>query len=214
MLSDGRKDNILFIVIPNKRGSIGFSVQMVGVTGITEYSSGVKGSDFSWDNSVYYFSYSKKLTDNFQYGLNLKYFSSKLKDSKATGFGFDFGAKTYFSKKITFGFVIKDIVSSIKWDTDTTDEIPLFIKTGITIKLFDYKLLVNTDLGKVEGEKDYRYSVGSEYWATKGFAFRVGMSEKGISAGMTINFKKFDIEYAFSDEDISSKQLLTISLKF
>ncbi|RLD17471.1 MAG: hypothetical protein DRI36_03660 [Caldiserica bacterium] len=212
ILSDGRNDNLVLVALP--KTGIGFLFEMVGVGDVHGYENGVPSGEFNWDNQVFNITYSKAITDGVQWGLTLKYVMSKLKDEKASSFGFDFGVKAYPSKKISFGFVIKDVASSLKWSTGAKDEIPIYVRSGITFKLLNYKLLTSFDIGKVEGEDKMRYSFGAEYWLAKSFAVRSGYSDNGFSAGISIGIKKLLLEYSFSDEDLSSRQILSLSLKF
>jgi len=202
VLSNDRSLNWLAYGIPLTQSAIGLSVLMSGVSDIPEVTGGTPtGSSFSSSDLVGYLTYSRRASENVGIGLNLKILKSKIDDTSATGFGFDFGVKAKASSRLSVGFVVQDVLTSLKWDTNP----PSVVKLGLSCSLLENKLYALLDMSKISDKDDLKVNGGLEYRISP-VCLRSGWDDDNITAGFGLAIGSLDFNYALRFDDMEANE--------
>lgn len=165
---------------------------------------------------AFYFSYARKGSAYFSYGVNLKILRRENGESSATGIGFDVGAQYLLAEKLTVGANFQDITTTlVAWNSGTNELISPTLKLGsaYAIDAFDGRFTpaFDTDI-RFEGRKSasnahlgamsFDFHTGLEFDFRNLVALRAGYSELGsFNIGAGIHLPKFDIDYSFAKFD-------------
>jgi len=181
--------------------------------------AGIDPSKVTYFNAAdwaFYFSYSKKATDRFSYGANIKFIRRELGDASATGVGFDLGAQYLVSDHFLIGANAQDLTTTlVAWNTGTNELITPTLKTGSAylIDMFGGRLTPAFDIdfrfeGRTSASNAHigRISIdfhsGIEFDFRNLVALRAGYSDIGsLNFGTGIHLPKFDIDYSFAKFD-------------
>ena len=165
---------------------------------------------------AFYFTYSKKESDFFSYGANVKFIRRELGDNSATGIGFDAGIRFTPFENAIIGVNLQDITTTLlAWDTGTNELISPTMKIGTAygIDAFDGRFTPVVDFDvRFEG-REYASTVnlgpvsfdvhsGLEFQYRSVLALRVGYSDiKQITFGGGLQLPKLAIDYTFAKFD-------------
>jgi len=163
-----------------------------------------------------YFTFSKKHSDVFSYGANLKLIRRDLGDNSGTGIGFDFGALYNPIGNLFIGANLQDITTTlIAWNTGTNELISPTAKVGAgyAIELLGGRFIPAVDFDiRFEGRKfastahigpaSLDLHAGLEYDFKNLIAIRVGYNDvKQLTFGVGVHLPKLDIDYSFAKFD-------------
>lgn len=162
---------------------------------------------------AFYFSYAKKLSESFAYGVNLKIIRRELADASATGLGFDVAAQYRLNERFILGANFQDITTTlVAWNTGTNELITPTLKLGsayliealsgifaptvdVDVRFENRKTASQAHLGAMS----FDFHSGLEFDFKNIFALRAGYSEIGsLNFGAGIHLPKFDIDYSFA----------------
>ncbi|HQT90808.1 MAG TPA: PorV/PorQ family protein [Candidatus Kryptobacter bacterium] len=153
--------------------------------------------------------YSRKLSENFSFGVNGKYVNDQIKNSSASAFAFDVGtlydvgilsigaAVSNFGTKMQMGGSDLTLVTPVGNDPNVVTtlqtqayDLPLRLRVGVAFHLIHTEmnnLVVASDV--VHSNDNYEYvNVGGEYRWNNVISLRAGYSELGVpdrEAGLT-----------------------------
>lgn len=234
------------------KSSLGFSVIRLGVDGIKETAlrnpdiglgetyvdeNGqlVRNTPFEIDtfgatDYALYLTYSKRVSQTFSYGGNVKLINRSIGDNSAWGVGFDVGFLFNPVSKLLVGVNMQDVTSTmLAWDTGRRELIIPSIRAGVT-----YPVAFSTLGGQIQPSVDFIFrfenrqeaalanlgrnsldiSMGWEYKYQDAFSLRFGFSDLGQSAteiqqaglgqftaGVGLHFPKLHVDYAFLGHD-------------
>jgi len=211
--------------------SIGFSVIRLGVDDISNTNgalidlngNGLLDEGERLDNSkityfnaadwAFYFTYSKKYSDDFSYGASVKFIRRELGDNSATGLGFDVGLWYMPFENVVLGANLQDITTTfLAWDTGTNELISPTMKVGSAyfIDAFGGRLAPAIDFDIRFENRRYastahlgRVSLdlhsGLEFQFKNIVAFRMGYNDvKQWSMGAGVRLPKLNIDYSFA----------------
>ncbi|MCP3966528.1 MAG: PorV/PorQ family protein [Lentisphaerae bacterium] len=178
------------------------------------------GSAFGYKAMAVYLSTAYRITDNFSAGITGKIIQEKLYSKQASGYGLDAGLMYKPSEHISFGLNVQNLIRpQLEWDTASknVDSIPLNIKTGSAISLFNNTLIVLTDLN-FRKNRPVIINVGVEYWLNRYLAVRSGVEivsdqlsvigkrisklEK-VSCGVGLVLNPVRLDFSWSNNDLS-----------
>jgi hypothetical protein len=160
-----------------------------------------------------YFTYSKRMSNNLTYGINLKILRRGLEVASATGIGFDVGV--FYSPRENW-FVAanaQDVTTTlIAWSTGTNELISPTLKLGTAyfIDLFQGRFAPTMDVDvRFEnrqfasiahlGPISFDPHMGLEFDYKNTVALRIGYSDvKQLTLGAGIHLRKLDIDYSFA----------------
>lgn len=164
-----------------------------------------------------YLTYSKKQSERFSYGVNLKVISRSIDDGSAWGIGFDVGAIYNVNSKFRVGANLQDISTTyLAWNTGRKElitptakvggsyDIEIF-KTGRITPAVDFDVRFENrkfaSLAHV-GPVSFDMHAGLEYGFKDLFAIRVGYNDvKQLTLGAGIKLPKLNIDYSFAKFD-------------
>ncbi len=181
--------------------------------------AGIDPSKVTYFNAAdwaFYLSYSKRASDRFSFGANVKLIRRGLGDASATGIGFDLGAQYAVTDRFLLGANAQDVTTTlVAWNTGTNELITPTLKTGSAylLDIFGGTLTPALDIDfRFEGRKaesnahvgriSMDFHSGIEFDFRKLVAIRAGYSDIGsMNVGTGIHLPKFDIDYSFAKFD-------------
>ncbi len=195
------------------------------------------GRDFGATEMALGASVSNELGEGFEYGFNAKLIYSSLDDYSSSGLAFDGGIiySPDFINDFHFGVSVTNLGFILSSYTDAKQKMPLFVRLGFSKKLEHLPLLFTASLNDLTlntGETAdiiKRFSLGGEFDISKVIRFRLGYdnginqsvkplsgrSFGGVSAGLGILWKKFRIDYAYSEfGDLGAQNRFGITGRF
>lgn len=201
--------------------SLGLLYMDYGDFEATDENAQPLGRQFSANDFSLGIGIANHLDEQFSYGVNLKYAFSKLEDYNASAFAFDFGLywAVPFTDDFSFAVTLMNIGRQFKYYQDTKESLPVNFRIGISKKLAHLPLEYAVSLNElnVETEKALdklkRFSIGGEFTLNEKLRLRLGYNNDlhsnvesndeyrfgGVSVGFGIYFKKFRIDYAYSN---------------
>ncbi|MBC8526387.1 MAG: PorV/PorQ family protein [Candidatus Cloacimonetes bacterium] len=166
-------------------------------------------------NSDYagYFALSSKLSSKLSFGISSKIIYKDIGVTSASGLGLDIGFLFNANKKIRFGLNLRDILSTtIWWNNGTTEKVNpnIFVGVGMDF-LFPIlarpaTLSLQTDIffedrdfaAQLHYKKaSFDFHSGLKIKFAEFLSICCGIDRKNPTAGLTISYKKFSLNYAF-----------------
>jgi hypothetical protein len=239
MENQGEYDNVIgFAFIRMATGDI--PVTQAGSDTIpgTNYTEIIYKGTARFTAASYLFSYGRRITDWFSFGLTGKVVDMDLYTHNGTGYGLDVGlllkkpgvSNTLYSTP-SLGILVQDIsVTKINWDTDFTDKISPTIRGGVTFRLFGssepggwipQEGISLTAEGaqqiKMGRQKDWHnpeIHLGCEWKLVDLVPLRVGWDDGNLTAGIGFITKHIGVDYGFvSHEELKTTHRIGLTLK-
>jgi hypothetical protein len=158
-------------------------------------------------------SYAKSLTQNFAFGINVKYVEENLVFAKAVAIVFDGGINYNTGyKSIQIGASIKNFGPDVKY-IDKAYPIPQTLNIGASANVIGptgKNLLIDSDVHTLVFAYDMiqprdfsqEHAVGMEYSYNKMVSLRIGYKfngdQEGLSAGLGLLYQSLRVDYAYS----------------
>lgn len=183
------------------------------VTSIT----GPDGSSFSDNETAFYLSYSRAVTENVRVGANLKLISHTLAEASATGFGIDLGVLAKLNDQFSAGLVLQDAVAPKITLASRSDTYPGKLKLGVAYKIIP-ALTVSPEINYTY-DKSVQFTGGAEWDVYKNIVtLRGGYNTVSTSPsfGVGINYMDVHLDYSYNvNKDLGgvNKFGFVISLK-
>ncbi len=165
---------------------------------------------------AFYFTYSKKQSDEFSYGANVKIIRRDLGDASATGVGLDIGLWYTPFENVQLGANLQDVTTTfLAWSTGRNELISPTMKIGsayfieafggrfapaidFDVRFENRKYASTAHLGRVS----FDVHSGLEYQFKDLVALRVGYSDvKQLTMGAGVRLPKLNIDYSFAKFD-------------
>jgi hypothetical protein len=232
LMHDARYGNLVnydygSVAIPfGKNASFGFSVIRMGVDDIADtrnaYDSVNQRLDldkityFNTSDYAFYLTYSKKHSEKFSYGANLKIIRRNIAEESAWGLGFDVGVAYNPLSKLLLGLNFQDITTTyMSWTTGKKELITPTAKLGaayifdffkgtiipaadVDVRFENRQKSANAYIGPVS----FDFHLGLEYNFQNLFSIRAGYNEIGnLTLGAGIKLPKINIDYSFAKFD-------------
>ncbi len=217
-----------------KNASLGFSVIRMGIDDIADTRNALidlngngildpgerldedKISYFNSSDYAFYFTYSKKASDKFSYGANLKVLRRNIAESSAWGLGFDVGVNYNPFGRFFLGANLQDLTTTyLSWSTGKKETITPTAKIGTAYSIdalggfitpavdFDVRFegrkeSANANLGNVS----FDMHAGLEYSFKNLISVRTGYNDLGnLTLGAGVKLPKINIDYSFAKFD-------------
>lgn len=169
---------------PRSSAGISLGVINAGVSKIDAIDNqGFKTGDLSTSENQFFVSVANKFSSKLAIGINAKFYYHKLyKDITTTSFGLDVGAIYLVNNSIAISFVLVDMNSKYKWDTNpiyeangtsTTDKFPFTKKIGISYNNLIENLLLGAEF-VFDNEHSQIVRFGTEYNLYENLFLRAG----------------------------------------
>lgn len=202
------KSNFVGIKTASEKNAYGLAVRLHNVDGIelrddipTDLPFGETTANFLVAN----FTYSRKHSEFWDYGISLKYLYEDIYRYSAKGFGIDLGTKIHLlEKNLNFGLSVLNLGIMEKLDTERTD-LPKSINFG-----FDYRFLELMESANLVLAADYQNDFGNGTFYKTGLeidyketlfirsGYRIGYEALGFSAGFGLNWLSYSLDYSFT----------------
>jgi hypothetical protein len=165
---------------------------------------------------AFYFTYSRKESDEFSYGANIKLIRRELGQNAATGVGLDIGLWYTPFENMVLGANFQDVTTTfLAWNTGTNELISPTMKVGsayfieafggrfapaidFDIRFENRRYASTANLGPVS----FDLHSGMEFQFKNLVALRVGYSDvKQLTMGAGVQLPKLNIDYSFAKFD-------------
>jgi len=165
---------------------------------------------------AFYATYSRRQSEDFSYGANVKFIRRELGENAATGIGFDIGLWYAPFENVMLGLNLQDITTTfLAWDTGTNELISPTMKIGsayaiealggrflpavdFDIRFEDRRYASTANLGPVS----FDLHSGLEFEFKNVLALRVGYSDvKQFTVGGGLQLPKVAVDYSFAKFD-------------
>lgn len=219
-LSEGREYSYFGIVNPSSSGVFALSYAPAKIGGLENYdNSGKFIGYFDYNYTGYLFSYATCERPGINTGISVGYYKEETLDSSGKAWGIDLGvlydvpkvSAPFDSAKI--GMVVQNVTGSkIKWKntpTNPSEKIATNFKIGISGKLLEEKMIIALDYGEKDGTR-----FGAEYWLKEMLGVRAGSSAGNKTFGASFKMQKYQIDYAYVEEELDNGQRVSFTVRF
>lgn len=171
-------------------------------------------SYFSDTEKATFGSYARKLGNGIYGGVNIKYLSHDLFRNSASGWGLDLGFLYEANENTMVGLSVRDIGSSLKWDTDSghRDNLPTTTTLGVAYQARD-NLLLAADVNKVS-DMNPKLFAGAEYWMQEYVALRLGSNDGDLTLGASFKLDTWRFDYSYADEVLGDAHRISATKSF
>jgi len=185
-----------------------------------------KVTEFSNTDWAFYGTFSKKQSDNFYWGANVKVISRSLAEYSALGIGFDVGALYEPSDNLYLGANLMDITTTlIAWDGGSNELVSPTAKLGVAygFEFLGGRFLPALDLDlRFEnrqfastfsvGPVSFDVRAGMEYNFRNLFMIRAGYTDvKQFTAGAGVKLPKLNIDYSYAQFSGAEEETLGVT---
>ncbi|HUW23744.1 MAG TPA: tetratricopeptide repeat protein, partial [bacterium] len=137
-------------------------------------------------------------------GISLKLINQNFADHSDMGFGTDAGILYKPLSALSLGLNLQNMIKpKLKLKTDT-DTYPLSLNLGASYKMFSDNLILAIDTQNTE-HQSFKMHYGAEYCLLHLLAFRAGIDETEITAGLGFRWGNFQADYAYAYHDAWGK---------
>ncbi|MGD0589415.1 MAG: PorV/PorQ family protein [Bacteroidota bacterium] len=198
--------------IPDSRNAL-VDRNQNGILDSTDYIDPSKVTYFNSADWALYFTYSKRVSNNLTYGINLKILRRGLEVASATGIGFDIGVLYSPRENWFVAANVQDVTTTlVAWSTGTNELISPTLKLGTAyfIDLFQGRFAPTIDVDvRFEnrqfasianlGPISFDPHMGLEFDYKNTVALRIGYNDvKQLTLGAGLHLRKLDIDYSFA----------------
>ena len=198
--------------IPDSRNAL-VDRNQNGILDSTDFIDPSKVTYFNSADWALYFTYSKRVSDDLTYGINLKILRRGLEVASATGIGFDIGVLYSPRENWFVAANMQDVTTTlVAWSTGTNELISPTLKLGTAyfIDLFQGRFAPTIDVDvRFEnrqfasiahlGPISFDPHMGLEFDYKNTVALRIGYNDvKQLTLGAGLHLRKLDIDYSFA----------------
>jgi len=204
-------------------GALGLGLLTAGMSDIEQRDvDGTYMGDFDYGDLALMF-HGAYAADMFAVGATFKYLSQGHDadiegDDSVSGISFDVGGIAQPTEWMRLGLALRDFASDVG-DYDDANELPMNLRGGIALMPMQ-GFTFGFDLDKVIDEDDLFYHAGAEYAFPLsedfGGAFRLGLNDGNMTAGLGVRVKFLEFDYAFVEEpnDFGESHRMGVTLNF
>jgi hypothetical protein len=198
--------------IPDSRNAL-VDRNQNGILDSTDFIDPSKVTYFNSADWALYFTYSKRVSDDLTYGINLKILRRGLEVASAIGIGFDIGVLYSPRENWFVAANVQDVTTTlIAWSTGTNELISPTLKLGTAyfLNLFNgcFAPTIDVDIRFENrqfasiahlGPISFDPHMGLEFDYKNTVALRIGYNDvKQLTLGAGLHLRKLDIDYSFA----------------
>jgi len=198
--------------IPDSRNAL-VDRNQNGILDSTDFIDPSKVTYFNSADWALYFTYSKRVSNDLTYGINLKILRRGLEVASATGIGFDIGVLYSPRENWFVAANVQDVTTTlVAWSTGTNELISPTLKLGTAyfLNLFNGRFAPTIDVDiRFEnrqfasiahlGPISFDPHMGLEFDYKNTAALRIGYNDvKQLTLGAGLHLRKLDIDYSFA----------------
>ncbi|MFH1352176.1 MAG: PorV/PorQ family protein [bacterium] len=188
-----------------KTDSLGVSVRYIHMGKIESFDKDdIQLEDAEAYSLAFILAGSRKFSEKFYSGSNIKIIQRKLDEESALGVALDFGF-LYKPGLLQLGLAVQNLGTGGAFISEA-DSLPVNIKTGIACRLFEKKLILGLDFNMPSDENSYaglgaEYSLGSILLLRAGYNMR-DSAGSGLSLGFGVKSSGWLIDFAYIPDDV------------
>jgi TolA-binding protein len=188
----------------DRSGTLGLGIVNLHSSNFNYNTSGEDEGTFSENETAFILSYGRKVVNDLSCGIGLKLINQNFADHSDMGFGTDAGILYKPLSALSLGLNLQNMIKpKLKLKTDT-DTYPLSLNLGASYKMFNDNMTLSIHAQKTEHQY-FKIHYGSEYCLLHLLAFRAGIDETEITAGLGFRLGNFQIDYAYAYHDAWGK---------
>jgi len=185
---------------PTRFGSVGLNMAYLSVGDIyvVKDATGQTGEKFEDKELGVIASYARRITNEIQLGLNLKFVRQSIWDKYGSGIGSDLGMLYKSFYNFTLGVTLQDLIKPDITLLKAVNSPPRKLRLGGSYKLMDDRVLLAVGIDKAGG-RSAKFHFGAEARPLKDMAFRAGYTtDTGeMSAGVGFRVSLIQLDYGF-----------------
>lgn len=160
--------------------------------------------------------YGKQVTNKLSMGFAAKKISNTVDTFSQSFMALDASIFSKVSPNYRFGVAVRNAVSQAP--ANSNDRMPLTVRIGNAYSLLNNRIILAADINS-SASSGMGWNVGTEYWATRKLAARLGIESRGgqiaeTTAGIGFNFTNFNLDLAFGLTELGMSQRFSFSWKF
>lgn len=188
----------------DRSGTLGLGIVNLHSSNFNYNTSGEDEGTFSENETAFILSYGRKVVNDLSCGISLKLINQNFADHSDMGFGTDAGILYKPLSALSLGLNLQNMIKpKLKLKTDT-DTYPLSLNLGASYKMFNDNMTLSIHAQKTEHQY-FKMHYGAEYCLLHLLAFRAGIDETEITAGLGFRWGNFQIDYAYAYHDAWGK---------
>ena len=201
----GITHNVASVSMPAGSSNIGIGLILNNVEGFEyrEIASEEPLGTFSSQDIIASLNYSRKVSETFSMGLNVKYIHEKIYTEYADGYLADLGARYHPFSNVYFAVSLQNLGVTSDMDAEKIN-VPEITRAGVLYKL-PFSMLqdnVSIALDYINIlDADSHFHLGTEFKPLPSLSVRVGYQtgykDKSFSAGFGLNFGQLHLDYAY-----------------
>ena len=208
--------DLLAVVQPTRRlGTFGFGGVWLssGSFERTDEQNRSQGH-FSDLQSTLLLSYAKEL-GKVSAGLNFKLVGHKIAGYSGSGTGLDFSLTYRPLRNLNFGLSLQNLLQPKLTLIEEEESFPRCIRFGQALRFLNRRLVLVTDLEKVEGQELKVYT-GMEYWVFSSLALRGGYDGKvrEYSLGSGFRLSRYQVDYSMMAHELGISHRFSFIWRF
>ena len=175
-----------------------------------------KVGEFQVSQQAYTLAYGKQVTKKISMGFSLKQITNTVDTFKQSFAGIDATVFSRVNENYRYGLAVRNAVTQAPSDTD--DRLPLVIRLGNSYSLLSKRIILAADINSSEAS-GFGWNLGSEYWATRKLAIRLGLESRAgdiaeTTAGIGFKLNRLNLDLAFGLTELGMSQRFSLSWKF
>lgn len=223
--------SFLSYVSPGSKGAWGFNMTKLSSGGFDKvqvkidpsspvdspnYLSVEKTGSYTVAQQAMTFAYGRQVTNKLAMGLALKRISNTV-DSFAQDFSaIDVSVFSKVNENYRFALAFRNAVTQAP--ATTSDRLPLTVRVGNAYSLLNKRLVLAADINSSK-YSGMGWNLGTEYWATRKAAFRLGLENRGsgiaeTSFGLGFALGTLNLDLAMGMGELGISQRMSVSWKF
>jgi hypothetical protein len=147
------------------------------------------------------FTLANYLTENFSWGLNLKYYWQELFSAKATAAALDAGLKCKILTGLDLGVNGRNLnEAALVWSTGVNEILRREFQVGLAYTASFWPVILSLD--KIYSGQNEQTNYGAEFWLWPDvLALRAGLSAEILNLGLGFGLYGFGLDYAYADQE-------------
>ena len=183
-----RYDYLSYIHSTERFGSFGISMVYVSVGGVEDRDiNNNRIGEFGETEFVTMISYARSIWSFISLGMNYKVAYHSISHWNDFGQGLDLSTLILPNKPLSFGLMVKNLIKPTLTLRDSKDEYPLIIRSGVSYKTMQDRLIFCTDMSWSE-DRGSLFFGGLEYQIHRFVDLRLGLDNNFSTYGVGISF--------------------------
>lgn len=162
------------------------------------------------------FAYGKQVTNKLSLGFSLKRITNTLDTFSQSFSSVDASIFSKLSSNYRVGLAVRNAVT--QQPNNSNDRLPLIFRVGNAYSLMNNRIILAADLNSSQ-QSGFGWNLGTEYWASRKMAFRLGLENRDgaiaeTTAGFGFGLGSMNLDVAFGLNELGMSQRFSLAWKF